>query len=101
MGPDSVFFPRVTQSINQLTLFIHGKKTRISQNHEIVVNVVKGQGYEPILCKQTLLDMKMVQILDCDREPRVSTLAMDQASLLDEYSDVFEGLGRLEGTDTA
>ena len=89
---------------------IEGKATmhasRAGQNHEIVVNVVKGQGYEPILCKQTLLDMNMVQILNCDREPRVSTLAMDQTPLLDEYSDVFEGLGRLEGpysivTDTS
>ena len=80
--------------------------SRAGQNHEIMVNVVKGQGCEPILCKQTLLDMNMVQILNCDREPRVSTLAMDQTPLLDEYSDVFEGLGRLEGpysivTDTS
>ena len=38
--------------------------SRDSQTHKIVVNVVKGQGYEPIRCKQTLTDMDMIQILD-------------------------------------
>ena len=46
------------------------KVSRDSQTHKIVVNEVKGQGYEPILCKQTLNDMGMIQILDSDQQPR-------------------------------
>ena len=45
------------------------KVSRDSQTHKIVVNEVKGQGYEPILCKQTLNDMGMIQILDSDQQP--------------------------------
>ena len=82
---------------------IEGKATiqtqRAGNQHAIEVNVAQGQGYEPMLGKQTLLDMNMIQILDCDRKPRVSGLSANEAPapLLEEYSDVFEGLGKLEG----
>ena len=49
---------------------IEGKATlfasRKGQKRQIEVNVVRGGGYEPILSKQTMLDMKLIQILDSD-----------------------------------
>ena len=71
-----------------------------SQTHKIVANVVKGQGYEPILCKQTLTDMGMIQILDSDQQPRVTVITAGSAHLIQEFNDVFEGLGKLEGQHT-
>ena len=41
-----------------------------TQTHKLVVNVVKGPGYEPILCKQALIDMGMIKIFDSDQKPR-------------------------------
>ena len=40
--------------------------SRKGQKHQIEVNVVKGGGCEPILSKQTMLDMNLIQILDGD-----------------------------------
>lgn len=34
--------------------------------HKIEVNVVRGHGYEPILSKQTMLEMNLIKILDSD-----------------------------------
>ena len=58
------------------------KVSRDSQTHKIVVNVVKGQGYEPILCKQTLTDMGMILILDSDQQPRVSVVTAGSDHLM-------------------
>ena len=52
---------------------------------------------EPILSKQTMLEMNLIKILDSDRDPRVSVLKFDTEPLLEEYDDVFEGLGKLDG----
>ena len=76
------------------------KVSRDSQTHKIVVNVVKGQGYEPILCKQTLTDMGMIQILDSDQQPRVRVVTAGSDHLIQEFNDVFEGLGMLGGQYT-
>ena len=70
---------------------------RGSQTHQMVVNVVKGQGNEPILCKKTLIEMGMIKILDSDQKPRVSVVNTACDPLLQEFNDVFEGLGKLEG----
>ena len=56
--------------------------------------MVKGGGYEPILSKQTMLDMNLIQILDGDH---LSVVKIDSDPLLDEYDDVFEGLEKLAG----
>jgi len=53
--------------------------------HKIEVNVVRGHGYEPILSKQTMLKMKLIKILDSDRDPRVNVLKTDTEPLLEEY----------------
>lgn len=76
------------------------KVSRDSQTHKIVVNVVKGQGYEPILCKQMLTDMGMIQILDSDQQLRVRVVTSGSDHLMQEFNDVFEGLGMLEGQYT-
>ena len=77
---------------------IDGKATlfasRKGQKRQIEVNVVRGGGYEPILSKQTMLDMNLIQILDSDH---LSVVKIDSDPLLDEYADVFEGLGKLAG----
>ena len=72
---------------------------RGTQTHKLVVNVVKGQGYEPILCKQALIDMGMIKILDSDQKPRVNVVTAGCDPLLQEFN-VFEGLGKLEGQYT-
>ena len=78
---------------------IEGKATlfasRKGQKRQIEVNVVRGGGYEPILSKQTMLDMNLIQILDSDH---LSVVKIDSDPLLDEYADVFEGLGQYEIT---
>lgn len=56
---------------------IEGKATDVSRKgntHKIEVNVVRGHGYEPILSKQTMLEMNLIKILDSDRDPSVSAL---------------------------
>ena len=77
---------------------IEGKATlfasRKGRKHQIEVNVVKGGGYEPILSKQMMLDMNLIQILDSDH---LGVVKIDSDPLLDEYADVFEGLGKLAG----
>jgi hypothetical protein len=73
---------------------------RGTQTHKLVVNVVKGQGYETILCKQALIDMGMIKILDSDQKPRVNVVTAGCDPLLQEFNDVFEGLGKLEGQYT-
>ena len=80
---------------------IEGKATvyvsRKGDAHKIEVNVVRGHGYEPILSKQTMLQMNLIKILDSDRDPRVNVLKTDTEPLLEEYDNVFEGLGKLDG----
>ena len=80
---------------------IEGKATvyvsRKGDAHKIEVNVVRGHGYEPILSKQTMLQMNLIKILDSDRDPCVNVLTTDTEPLLEEYDDVFEGLGKLDG----
>ena len=56
--------------------------------------MVKGGGYEPILLKQTILDMNLIQVLDSDH---LSVVKIHSDPLLDEYVDVSEGLGKLAG----
>ena len=56
--------------------------------------MVKGGGYEPILSKQMMLDMNLIQILDSDH---LNVVTIDSDPLLDEYADVIEGLGKLAG----
>ena len=77
---------------------IEGKATlfasRKGQKRQIEVNVVRGGGYQPILSKQTILDMNLIQTLDSDH---LSVVKIDSDPLLDEYADVFEGLGKLAG----
>ena len=77
---------------------IEGKATlfasRKGRKHQIEVNVVKGGGYEPILSKQMMLDMNLIQILDNDH---LGVVKIDSDPLLDEYTVVFEGLGKLAG----
>ena len=68
--------------------------SRKGQKRQIEVNVVRGGGYDPILSKQTMLDMNLTQILHSDH---LSVVKIDSDPLLDEYVDVFEGLGRLAG----
>ena len=41
--------------------------------------------------------MNLIKILDCDRDPRINTLKTDTDPILEEYNDVFQGLGKLEG----
>ena len=57
---------------------IEGKATvyvsRKGNIHKIEVNVVRGHGYEPILSKQTMLEMNLIKVLDSDRDPSVSVL---------------------------
>ena len=65
--------------------------------HKIEVNVVRGHGYELILSKQTVLEMNLIKILDSDRDPCVNVLKSDTEPMLEEYDDVFEGLGKLDG----
>ena len=54
---------------------IEGKATvyvsRKEIAHKIEVNAVRGHGYDPILSKQTMLEMNLIKILDSDRDPRV------------------------------
>ena len=80
---------------------IEGKATvyvsRKGNAHKIEVNVVRGHGYEPILSKQTMLEMNLIKILDSDQDPRVNVLKSDTEPLLEEYDNVFEGLGKLDG----
>ena len=80
---------------------IEGKATvcvsRKENTHKVEVNVVRGNGYEPILSKQTMLEMNLIKILDSNRDPRVSVLKSGTEPLLEEYDDVFEGLGKLDG----
>ena len=71
--------------------------TRNGHTHKILASVVKGHGYEPILSKKTMLEMNLIKILDCDRDPRVNVLKTGRDPLLEEYADVFEGLGKLDG----
>ena len=56
--------------------------------------MVKGGGYEPILSKQMMLDMNLIQILDSDH---LNVVKIDNDPLLDEYADVIGGLGKLAG----
>ena len=56
--------------------------------------MVKGGGYEPILSKQTMLDINLLQILDSDH---LSVVKTDSDPLSDAYADVFKGLGNLAG----
>jgi len=44
-----------------------------------------------------MLKMNLIRILDSDRDPRVNVLKTDTEPLLEEYDDVFEGLGKLDG----
>ena len=67
--------------------------SRKGQKHQIEVNVVKGGGYEPILSKQIMLDMNLIQILDSDH---LSVVKTDHDPLLED-AVVFEGLGKLAG----
>ena len=80
---------------------IEGKaKIYVSRNertYKIEANVVKGSGYEPILSKQTMLEMNLIKILYKDRDPHISVLKTGTEPLLEEYKDVFEGLGKLDG----
>ena len=80
---------------------VEGKATvyvyRNGQTHKIEVNVVKGSGYEPILSKQTMLDMNLIKILDSDGDPHINGLKTGVEPLLKEYKDVFQGLGKLDG----
>nr|XP_058968946.1 uncharacterized protein LOC131795390 [Pocillopora verrucosa] len=71
--------------------------TRNGHTHKIRVSVVNGRGYEPILSKKSMLEMNLIKILDCDRDPRINVLKTDKDPLLEEYADVFEGLGKLDG----
>ena len=80
---------------------IEGKaKIYVSRNertYKIEANVVKGSGYEPILSKQTMLEMNLIKILDSDRDRYIRVLKTGTEPLLEEYKDVFEGLGKLDG----
>ena len=71
--------------------------TRNGHTHKIQVSVVNGRGYEPILSKKSMLEMNLIKILDCDRDPRINVLKTGKDPLLEEYADVFEGLGKLDG----
>ena len=71
--------------------------SRKGNAHKTEVNVVRGHGYEPILSKQTMLQMNLIKILDSDRDPRVNVLKTDSEPLLEEYDDVLESLGKLDG----
>ncbi len=53
-----------------------------------------------ILCKQTLIDMGMIKLLDSDQNPWIRVLTAGCHPLLQEFNDVFEGLGKLEGQYT-
>ena len=75
------------------TLFV----TRKGNTHKIQVNVVKVRGNEPILSKETMLEMNLIKILDCDPGLCINVLKVDTDPLLEEYDDVFEGLGKLDG----
>ena len=44
-----------------------------------------------------MLQVNLIKILDSDRDPRVNVLTTDTEPLLEEYDDVFEGLGKLDG----
>ena len=44
-----------------------------------------------------MLRMNLIKILDSDRDPHVNVLKTDTEPLLEEYDDVFEGLGKLDG----
>ena len=44
-----------------------------------------------------MLEMNLIKILDSERDPCVSVLKSDTEPLLEEYDDVFEGLGKLDG----
>ena len=44
-----------------------------------------------------MLQMNLIKILDSDRDPRVNILKTETEPLLEEYNDVFEGLGKLDG----
>ena len=68
--------------------------SRKGQKHQIEVNVVKGGGYEPILSKQTMLDINLIQILDSDH---LSVVKKDGDPLFDESTGAFEGLTMLAG----
>ena len=44
-----------------------------------------------------MLEMNLIKFLDSDRDPRVSVLKSGTEPLQEEYNDVFEGLGKLDG----
>ena len=44
-----------------------------------------------------MLQMNLIKILDSDRDLRVSALKSNTEPLLEEYDDLFEGLGNLDG----
>ena len=41
--------------------------------------------------------MNLIKILDCHRDPCINVLRVDTDPSLEEYDDVFEGLGILDG----
>ena len=71
--------------------------THKGNTHKIQVNLVKDRGYEPIRSKETMTEMNLIKILDCDRDLCVNVLKVETDPLLEEYDDVFEGLGKLHG----
>ena len=44
-----------------------------------------------------MLEMNLIRIVDSDRDLRLNVLNTDTEPLLEEYDDVFKGLGKLDG----
>ena len=58
--------------------------TRNGHTHKIRVSIVNVRGYEPILSKKSMLEVNLIKMLDCDRDPRINVLKTGKDPLLEE-----------------
>ncbi|CAB4017096.1 Transposon Ty3-G Gag-Pol poly, partial [Paramuricea clavata] len=61
---------------------------------------IEGRAMVRVSRDLDMIDMDMIKILDSDQKPRVSVVTAGCDPLLQEFNDVFEGLGKLEGQYT-
>ena len=74
--------------------------TRNGMKHTVEFNVLQGN-YTPILSLESCFAMGFLKILDCDQPERVyssmkSSTVLAKQQVLEQFQDVFTGLGKLE-----
>ena len=74
--------------------------TRNGMKHTVEFNMLRGN-YTPILSLESCVALGFLKILDCDKPERVycsmkSSAVLTKQQVLEQFQDVFTGLGKLE-----